>query len=100
MLGSGYGVDSRIQRWENRTEKLGKTAGIIEHGDYLPAVKEIIGYGIESSKNITAILNRYSIKDGSLKSETRKYSLAEIEAATGRVSSPVISLYYLLDITR
>lgn len=100
MLGPGYGVDARLQRWENRTEKLGKTMNIIEHGDYLPMVKEIITGGIESSRDMSSILNRYSRSDGSLKSETKKYSLAEIEAATGKLSSPVISLFYLLDITR
>ncbi|PKL15710.1 MAG: hypothetical protein CVV49_20030 [Spirochaetae bacterium HGW-Spirochaetae-5] len=61
-------------------------------------LNEITGSEIKSSEEFLSILNRYKREDGSLKSETRKYSIPEIEKKVKEISLPAISLYYMSDI--
>ena len=99
VITSGFGTDARIQRWGNRIDSLTALKSKTGTGEALPVVSDILRRGIESSKNIKSLLERYESRDGSLRSDTRKYSIAEIESKTSEIAIPVISAWYLLTAT-
>lgn len=94
-----FSVDSRVERWNLRIDRLKKIQNEALSGkaDKI-IVNEITGSEIKSSEEFLDILNRYKKGDGTLKSETRKYALTEIEAKMKETSLSVISLYYMSDI--
>jgi len=96
-----FSVDSRVERWNLRIEKLKKiqTESLSGKGDKA-LIAELTGSEIKSSEEFLSILDRYRKDDGSLKSDTRKYSLAEIEKKVKDTSLPAISLCYLTDLYR
>ena len=100
MIVTASGIDSRLQRWNDRSEKLGCLKSSLDSSKILPLVTEIISGGIDSSEGVKRILERYAAGDGSLKAETKKYPLAEIERLTRNISSPVVNLYYLALVNR
>lgn len=95
LITAGLATDARIQRWDNRIERLKALDSGTVPGKNLAVVSEILVRGIESSKNIKAMLERYAARDGSLRADTKKYSIAEIESRTTRIAIPVISAWYL-----
>lgn len=94
-----FGTDARIQRWDNRIERLTNLNSQAGSGDTLPVVSGILRRGIESSKNIKALLERYAVRDGSLRADTKKFSIAEIESKTSEIAIPAISAWYLIAVT-
>ncbi|HPS56691.1 MAG TPA: hypothetical protein PK514_01170 [Spirochaetota bacterium] len=99
VITAGFGTDARIQRWENRIDRLTALSSKTVPGDTLPVVSEILRRGIESSGNIKGLLERYASSDGSLRADTKKYSITEIESKTTEIAIPVISAWYLLAAT-
>ena len=95
LIASGYGTDVRIQRWQDRGVRLDALHSKTGSSDTPQIVREVLGRGIESAGNIKSLLERYSARDGSLRADTRKYSLLEIESRTSEIAIPVISAWYL-----
>ena len=95
---SASGVDSRVERWNQRIENLKKIQNVSKSGKFETAViNEITGSEIKSSEEFISILNRYKREDGSLKSETKKYSIPEIEKKVKEIALPAISLFYMAE---
>jgi hypothetical protein len=91
-------VDSRVERWNVRIDNMKKiqketAAGVFDQ----VIINEVTGSEIKSAEEFLSILNRYKNEDGSLKSETKKYSIPEIEKKVKEISLPAISLYYMSD---
>jgi len=96
---SAFSVDSRMERWNLRIEKLKKIQSEASSGKVdKTIINGITGDEIKSSEEFLALLNRYKKEDGSLKSESKKYPLTEIEKKLKDISLPAISLYYLSDL--
>lgn len=95
------GADSRTERWNLRIERLKKIQNEISSGNAgRSPVDGIISSEIRSSGEFLDILNRYKADDGTLKSETKKYPLSEIENKVREISLPAISLFYLSELYR
>ncbi len=91
-------VDSRVERWNTRIDNMKKIQKETAEGMFDRVIlNEITGSEIKSSEEFISILNRYKREDGSLKSETKKYSIPEIEIKVKAISSPAISLYFMSD---
>lgn len=95
VIASGYGTDARIQRWQERSASLTALLSTTGSSDIPQIVRDILGRGIESSNSIKSLLERYAARDGSLRADTRKYSVSEIESRTSEIAIPVISAWYL-----
>jgi hypothetical protein len=96
---SAFSVDSRVERWNLHIERMKKIQREASSGKADNVLlNEITGSEIKSSEEFLRLLNRYKIEDGSLKSETKKYSLSEIEKKVNDISLPAISLYYMSDL--
>jgi len=95
---SASGVDSRVERWNLRIDNLKKIQNETTPEKFdKTIVNEITGSELKSSEEFLSILNRYKKEDGSLKSETKKYSIPEIEKKVKEIALPAISLYYMSD---
>jgi hypothetical protein len=93
---TAYAVDSRVERWNIRIDNMKKIQNETAAGNFdRVIINEITGSEIKSSEEFLAILNRYKREDGSLKTETKKYSIPEIEKKVKEISLPAVSLYYI-----
>jgi len=98
---SAFAVDSRVERWNLRIERMKKIQDDASSGRFnRTIIDDIIKGELQSSAEFIDLLNRYKKEDGSLKSETKKYSLTEIEKKVKEISLPAISLYYMSDLYR
>ncbi len=96
---SAFSVDSRVERWNLRIERVKKLQNEASSGKYDKSlIDKIVKNELQSSEEFLNLLNRYKIDDGSLKSETKKYSLTEIEKKVKDLSLPAISLCYISDL--
>lgn len=94
--------DARVERWNQRIERISKyrdEAAKIDGADSSAAVK-LFENEIKSAEEFISILNRYSSGDGSVKSETGKYTVDEIEVFTSETAAPVISVHYAAEMIR
>ncbi len=101
LLFSVYALsaDSRIERWNLRIDKLKKLQAEAQSGKADKALIDRLTISeLQSSEEFLSLLNRHTKDDGSLKSETRKYSLTEIEKKVKEISLPAISLCYISDL--
>ncbi len=98
---SAFSVDSRVERWNMRIDRLKKIRSETSSGKTdKDVVNELTANEIKSGEEFLSLLNRYREEDGSLKSENKKYSLTEIEKKVKDISLPAITVYYLSDIYR
>jgi len=96
---SAFSTDSRVERWNYRIDRMKKIQNETLSGKVDKIiVNEITAGEIKSSEEFLNLLERYRKEDGSLKSDTKKYSLAEIEKKVKESSLPAISLYYMSDL--
>ena len=96
---SAFSVDSRVERWNLRIERMNKIRNDAASGKADKAViDKITGSEIKSSEEFLNLLDRYRDKDGSLKCETKKYAVTDIEKKVKDISLPAISLYYMSDL--
>lgn len=93
---SAFSADSRMERWNIRIDRMKKIQGESLTGKADKAIIDELTSGeIKSCKEFLSLLERYKKEDGSLKSDTKKYSLIEIEKKVKEISTPAISLYYM-----
>lgn len=98
---SAFSADSRKERWNIRIDRMKKIQDESLSGKADKAVIDELTSGeIKSCKEFLGLLERYKKEDGSLKSDTKKYSLTEIEKKVKDISSPAISLYYMYSLYR
>lgn len=98
---SASGVDSRVERWNLRMEKLKKIQTDADKGRAdKNIINELTADGIKSSEEFLELLARYKKEDGSLKSDTKKYTVSEIENKVNEASLPAISLFYISELFR
>ena len=98
---SASGVDSRVERWNLRIEKLKQLqTGAESDKTDSRLIRELAANGIKSAEEFLKLLKRYEKGDGSLKSEIKKITVAEIENKVREASLPAISLYYLSELFR
>lgn len=96
---SAFGADSRVERWNLRVDRLKKIQADASSGRVnKPVIDTIIDSEIRSAGEFLALLNRYKNEEGSLQSETKKYSLKEIEKKVKDASLSAISLYYMSEL--
>ena len=94
-----FAADARVERWNLRIDRLKKlqTNTVSEKIDKDTIIK-LTENGIKSSEEFLNILDKYMKEDGSLKSETKKYTIKEIEKKVTDLSMAAISLQYMHDI--
>jgi hypothetical protein len=98
---SASGVDSRVERWNLRIERLKKLQAEADAGKTdSRLIYDLAANEIKSSEEFLELLARYKKEDGSLKSETKKFTVAEIEKKVKDASLPAISLCYLSELFR
>lgn len=98
---SASGVDSRVERWNLRIDRLKKIQAEADKGMLdRQLLHELTASGIKSSEEFLELLARYKGEDGSLKSDSRKYTVSEIENRVKAVCGPSVSLYYLSELFR
>lgn len=94
-------ADARIERWNSRTERLAKYR---DEASKLPAVDplhvKLFNDGIKSAEEFLSILGRYSSGSGTVKAESKKYTVEEIEALTSEIANPVITIHYSVELIR
>ncbi|HNX24139.1 MAG TPA: hypothetical protein PKG60_08815 [Spirochaetota bacterium] len=96
---SVFSADSRTERWNIRIDRLKKIQGEASAGKFDKTfVDKITASEIKSCEEFLSLLDRYRKEDGSLKSDTKKYSLTDIEKKVKEISSPAISLNYMSEL--
>lgn len=93
--------DARVERWNSRIERITKYRDEVAKipGFDSSAVK-LFNDEIKSAGEFISVLTKYSSGDGSVKAETKKYTVDEIEAYTAEIAAPVISVHYAAEMIR
>lgn len=95
------GNDARIERWQSRIDRMsGYKSKAAKLTGVIPYAENLFSDEIKSADELISILKRYNSGDGSLKSETRKYTIEEIESATAGIASPVIAVFYTAELIK
>ena len=91
-----FSADSTMERWNVRIERMNRIQGESLKGRLdKTIIDELTSGEIKSCKEFIGLLERYKKEDGSLKAETKKYSLTEIENKVKEISTPAISLSFM-----
>ncbi len=90
-----YSSDARVGRWKSRIERLSKYRDeAAKLTGYDAAADKLFSNEIKSAEEFISLLERYGSGDGSLKTETKKYTINEIESITSETAGPIVSVYY------
>ncbi len=93
--------DARVERWNSRIERLNKYKSEVSGNPvYDPSAVSLFNDEIKSAEEFISVLGKYSSGDGSVKAESRKYTVQEIEAYTSEIANPVISVYYSAEMVK